>query len=301
MGKSILIAGGTGFIGFHLAKKCLNLRWSVTSLSTTLPPRKRKLKNVKYKLCDISNKNKVLKKIRPNYDYVVNLAGHVDHSHKIKTMKSHYVGLKNLTSLFLNSKIKRFVQIGSCVEYGKIRSPQHERNINNKTFSIYGNAKLLSTKLSQNLYKKFNFPITVLRLYLVYGPYQDNNRVIPITIQNSIKNKKFNCSHGLQLRDFTYVDDVVEAIIKTLRNKKSPGQIINIGQGSPVKVKKVINKICEILDSGKPQFGKIKFRKDEIKNLYPSIAKAKKVLNWSPKIGIISGLKKTINHYKKNG
>ena len=301
MGKSILIAGGTGFIGFHLAKKCLNLRWSVTSLSTTVPPKKRKLKNVQYKLCDISNKNKLLKKIRPNYDYVVNLAGYVDHSHKIKTMKSHYDGFKNLTSLFLNSKIKRFVQIGSCVEYGKIGSPQHERNINNKTFSIYGNAKLLSTKLSQNLYKKFNFPITVLRLYLVYGPYQDNNRVIPITIQNSIKNKRFDCSHGSQLRDFTYVDDVVEAIIKTLKNKKSPGQIINIGQGNPVKVKKVINKICEILDSGRPQFGKIKFRKDEIKNLYPSIAKAKKVLNWSPKIGIISGLKKTINHYKKNG
>ena len=58
----------------------------------------------------------------------------------------------------------------------------------------------------------------------------------------------------------------------------------------------VINKICEILNSGRPQFGKIKFRKDEIKNLYPSIAKAKKVLNWSPKIGIISGLKKQSNY-----
>ena len=301
MGKSILIAGGTGFIGFHLAKKCLNLKWSVTSISTSIPTKKRKLKNVKYKLCDISNKSKLLKKIKPNYDYVVNLAGHVDHSHRIKTMKSHYDGFKNLTYLFLNSNIKRFVQIGSCVEYGKIKSPQHEKNINNKTFSIYGNAKLLSTKLSQNLYKKFNFPITILRLYLVYGPYQDANRVIPITIKNSIKNKKFDCSHGLQLRDFTYIDDVIEAIIKTLNNKKSPGQIINIGQGKPVSVKKVINKICELLNFGRPQFGKIKFRKDEIKNLYPSIVKAKKVLNWKPKIGIISGLKKTINYYKKNG
>ena len=58
---------------------------------------------------------------------------------------------------------------------------------------------------------------------------------------------------------------------------------------------------CELLDSGRPQFGKIRLRKDEIKDLHPNIAKAKKVLNWTPKIGIISGLKKTINYYKKMG
>ena len=299
--KKILITGGTGFIGYHLSKKCIKLNWSVTSLSTTKPKKIRKLKKVNYKICDVSSYNQINKKIKSDYDYVVNLAGYVDHSHRVKTMKSHYNGFKNLTYFFLNSKIKKFVQIGSCVEYGKMRSPQHEKNTNNKTFSIYGNAKLLSTKLSQNLYKKFNFPITVLRLYLVYGPHQDINRVIPITIQNSIKNKKFDCSNGLQLRDFTYVDDVVAAIIKTLKNEDSLGQIINIGQGKPLLVKDVINKICELLDSGRPQFGKIRLRKDEIKDLHPSIAKAKKVLNWTPKIEIIPGLKKTINYYKKMG
>ena len=60
----------------------------------------------------------------------------------------------------------------------------------------------------------------------------------------------------------------------------------------------MINKICKILDSVRPQLGKIKFRKDEIKNLYPSIAKEKKILNWTPKIEIISGLKKIILYYK---
>ena len=301
MSKSILIAGGTGFIGFHLAKKCLSMNWIVTSLSTNNPKKNRKLQKVNYKICDVSNYSQITKKIKSKYDYVVNLAGYVDHTHKSKTMKSHYIGCKNLSKYFLNSKIKKFVQIGSCIEYGKINSPQKESNFNNKTFSFYGRAKLLSTQFSQNLYKKFNFPITVLRLYLVYGPHQDINRVIPITIQNSIKNKKFDCSNGLQLRDFTYVDDVVAAIIKTLKNEDSPGQIINIGQGKPLLVKDVINKICKLLDSGRPQFGKIRLRKDEIKDLHPSIAKAKKVLNWTPKIGIISGLKKTINYYKKMG
>ena len=299
MNKSILIAGGTGFIGFHLAKKCLNLKWSVTSLSTSIPPKKRRLKKVKYKLCDISNKKKLLKKIKPNFDYVVNLAGYVDHSHRIKTIKSHYVGCKNLTSLFLNKKIKKFVQIGSCIEYGKARSPQYENNKNKKTFSIYGNAKLQSTRLSQNLYKKFNFPVTVLRLYLVYGPYQDANRVVPITILNALKNKKFNCSDGLQFRDFTYIEDVIEAIIKTLKNRKSSGQIFNIGNGKPVSIKKVINKICQLLNSGRPQFGKIDLRKDEIMRLYPSVIKAKKILNWKSRISLENGLKKTINFFQK--
>ena len=69
--------------------------------------------------------------------------------------------------------------MGSCIEYGKIRSPQLE-NKNNKqrTFSAYGEAKLKSTKFLLNLSKKFNFPVTILRLYLVYGPYQDSNRVV---------------------------------------------------------------------------------------------------------------------------
>ena len=220
---------------------------------------------------------------------------------KKKTINSHFNGCKNLADYFLTKKLKKFIQIGSSLEYGKSRSPQLESKKNiKKTYSVYSKSKLLSTKYLLSLNKKYNFPAAILRLYLVYGPLQDQNRVIPITIINAIQNKKFDCSNGLQFRDFTYIDDVVEAIIKTLKNKETSGQIINIGQGKPVLVKKVIKKICKILDSGRPQFGKIKFRKDEIKNLYPSIAKAKKVLNWSPKIGIISGLKKTINYYKKN-
>ena len=271
MNKSILIAGGTGFIGFHLAKKCLSLNWSVTSLSTSTPKKNRKLKKVKYKICDISNYNQVKNKIKLDYDYVVNCAGYVDHSHKLKTLKSHYIGCKNLSTHFLNSKIKKFIQIGSCIEYGKIKSPQIESNLNKKTFSIYGSAKLLSTQFLLKLFKRFNFPVTILRLYLVYGPNQDANRVIPVTIINALKNKKFNCSNGSQLRDFTYIDDIVSAIIKTLKNSKSSGEIINIGSGNPISIKKVIIKICELIKSGKPQFGKIKLRNDEIIKLYPNI------------------------------
>ena len=299
MSKSILIAGGTGFIGFHLAKKCLSLNWSVTSLSTNKPRKNRKLKKVNYKICDVSNYNQINKKIKPDYDYVVNLAGYVDHTNKPKTLKSHYIGCKNLSNFFLNSKIKKFVQIGSCIEYGKIESPQKEIKQNKKTFSIYGKAKLLSTIFLQNFYKKYNFPVTILRLYLVYGPYQDTNRVIPVTIINALKNKSFNCSNGQQLRDFTYIDDIISAIIKTLKNLKSSGEIINIGSGKPVAIKKVIIKICGLLNSGKPLFGKIDLRKDEMMKLYPNINKAKKILRWNSRTSLEVGLRKTIKFFSK--
>ena len=100
--------------------------------------------------------------------------------------------------------------------------------------------------------------------------------MIPITIHNALKNNNFDCSSGLQYRDFLYIDDLLVAIFKTLKNKNSSGEIFNIGSGKPVKVKNLILKICKIIGHGKPRFGMIKFRKDEIKKLYPSIEKAKK-------------------------
>jgi len=299
--KKILITGGTGFIGYHLAKKCLKLNWSVTSLSTKNPTKIRKLKKIKYLISDISKKSDLKKIININYDYVVNLAGYVDHSKKKKTLYSHYNGCRNISEIFLRKKIKKFIQIGSSIEYGRNLSPQKENLNNTKTFSIYGKAKLMSTNYLLSLYKKYSFPVSVLRLYLVYGPYQDRNRVIPIVIDNALKSKEFDCSLGTQFRDFVYIDDVVNGIIKSLKTKKNNGQIINLGSGKPIMIKDVILKICKIIGSGKPQFGRIKFRKDEIKNLYPSIVKAKKILNWRPKVKINFGLKKTINFYKKNG
>ena len=296
--NKILITGGTGFIGHHLSKRCIKLGWSVTSLSSNSPKPNKIIQGVKYIKVDIRDKKKLFK-IKKDFDYVVNLAGYVDHSNKKKTLESHYIGCKNLASLFLNKKIKKFVQVGSSIEYGKSRSPQVENKKNSQsTFSIYGKAKLLSTKYLMAIYKKEKFPTTVIRLYLVYGPKQDINRVIPITIKNALLDKKFNCSTGLQFRDFIYIDDVINAILKTLKNIKTNGEIINIGSNKPVRIKDLIIRICSLVGSGKPIFGKIKLRKDEIKSLYPNINKAHKILKWGPKISLNTGLKRTIKYYK---
>ena len=104
MKKKILILGGTGFIGYHLAKEALKRGLQVISLSKHSPVKKRYLKKVKYIIADISNKNLINKKIKENFQYIVNLAGYVDHSDNMKTYKSHYLGCKNISNFFLKKK-----------------------------------------------------------------------------------------------------------------------------------------------------------------------------------------------------
>ncbi len=299
--NNILIVGGTGFIGYHLAKKSIKKGWKVTSISKNPPKKLRYLSKVKYLYCDLKRKKNLEKIINKKYDYVVNLGGYVDHSNKEKVIVSHYLGCKNLTDIFLKKKIKSFIQMGSSLEYGNLKSPQKENlNYNLKLIkSTYAKAKLLASLHLIKIFKEKKFPSTILRLYLAYGPKQDFNRLIPITIKACKKNKKFGCSNGNQLRDFIHIDDVVDAIIKALTNKRAIGQILNIGSGKPEKVKNIIKYIKKVLKGGKPIFGKIKLRKDENLKNYASIQKAKKIINWKPKIAFKKGLNSTIKYYNE--
>jgi nucleoside-diphosphate-sugar epimerase len=294
--KKILILGGTGFIGYHLAKEALKKGFKVISLSKNKPVKKRYLEKVKYIIADIANKNLINKKIKENFDYVVNLAGYVDHLDKINTFKSHYLGCKNISNFFLKKKIKRFIQVSSSMEYGLARSPQRE-NFKCEPKSVYGRAKFLSTQYLLNLYKKNKFPVTIVRLYQIFGPYQDLNRFIPVVINSCKDNKDFPCSHGRQYRDFLYIDDLIDAIFLILRNPKATGEIFNVGSGKPLKIRNIIKKILSYYRSGKPQFGAIKLRKEEQMKIYPDIFKVQITLNWKPKINFLDGLKKTIKYY----
>ena len=295
--KNILIIGGTGFIGYHLAKKCLKKNFKVTSISKNQPKKIRFLKKVKYIICDINNK-KILKKIDNNFDYVVNLGGYVDHKNKPETYRSHYLGLKKLTKIFIKKKIKKFIQIGSSMEYGRVKSPQKE-NFNCYPESIYAISKFLSTKHLITLYKKKNFPVVILRLYQVYGPNQDKNRLIPIIIDSCKNNKSFPCSSGVQFRDFLFIDDLIDVVLRCL-DKKVEGKIINIGSGKIIQVKKIINQIVKFYKAGKPLFGSIKLRNEEMLRIYPSLSNARKFLKWKSKVSFEKGILKTINFYNKN-
>jgi len=187
------------------------------------------------------------------------------------------------------------------VEYGHNKSTKNENILTNieKLKSTYGKAKLAATNYLLEKNKKNNFPSIILRLYLVYGPRQDFNRLIPTVIKGCLEDSSFPCSNGLQYRDFLYVDDAINAIFKCLQNPNLFGEIINISSGKLIQIKKVILLIKKIIKKGEPDFGVIKLRKDEILKLYSNIYKAKTKINWTPRVKFVRGLKKTISFYKK--
>ena len=185
--KKILIIGGTGFIGYHLANKCKKLSWEVISVSTKKPKLIRKIQKVKYLTCDISKKKNIHKKLlNYSFDFVVNLGGYVDHSNKKKVFQTHLLGCKNLADFFLDKNLKTFIQLGTGLEYGK-NINTHKESFKCNPKSNYATSKYKATKYLIKLFKKKKFPVIILRLYQAYGSHQDLNRLIPYTIINSLK------------------------------------------------------------------------------------------------------------------
>ena len=297
---NILIVGGTGFIGYHLAKNFLRKKNNkIYSLSTSRPIIKRKLKKMIYLKADIKiakNIKKVLKNKKINY--VINCGGYIEHNNKKNIFNNHYKGVINLYNYFKNKNLKSFLQIGSSAEYGSVRSPQKENNKCDPR-GFYGQYKLKATKFLLKKFKRNSFPVTILRFYQVYGPKQNDDRFIPQIIKGCFENKTFPTSNGKQERDFLYIDDAVRAIDLCLRSKKCRGKIINIGSGKPIKLLKIFSYIVKKIGSGKPLIGKIKLRSDEQLIVYPNLSNAVKFLNWKKRINFKHGISKTINEYKK--
>lgn len=299
--KNLLVIGGTGFIGYHVIKEAKKRGFKVYSISLNHPKKKRFHKGVKYIKADITNYQQLKKKINENFIYVINAGGYGVHPNFGKEgdelIKNHFFGLINIIKVLNLKSIKKFVQIGSSAEYGKKKSPLKEIYKCNPN-TPYSIAKFLSTNLLLNLSKKKMLPVTVLRLFQVYGPKQDSNRIIPFLIKNCINDRKFPTTKGLQLCDFCYIEDVIRAIFKALNNKSKNGEIINIGSGRPIKIKNIIQLITKLIGKGKPIIGALNYKKGTNMKNYPNIQKAKRILNWRPMIDIKHGIEKTLISYK---
>lgn len=297
MKKNILILGGSGFIGQNLIKKLTSYKsFTVTSVS-----KKNSYKfneKVKFIKCDLTNISQFKKLTKQNYYCVINLSGNIDHKDKLKTHKIHNIAAKSIFKFFSKRKIKLFIHIGSSLEYGNVKSPHIEKTAC-KPKSFYGKSKLTASKFIEKVAKKKKISFLILRLYQIYGPMQKYDRLIPFVIKKSLLNKDFKCSSGTQLRDFLFIDDLVNLFIKILNNKKIKSGIYNVGYGKPFKVKKVIKNITNIIKKGNPLLGSIKMRNDESQISYPNINKIKKNFKWFPKTNILLGLKKTIRYYEK--
>jgi len=293
----ILIFGGSGFIGYHLTKKCVKKGWSVTSISKHILKKEKIVKKAFYSIKNLENFRN-FKNISKDYDFVVNASGYINNNDNLTYKNHNFKIVKNIIRHFRNTNIKAFLNIGTSAEYGGMFSPQNEK-VKTLPKSKYGKDKLKCTKLLINSFKTISFPAIVFRTYQVYGPLQETNRLIPIAANSCYLNKKFDCSDGSQIRDYIYIDDLTEAIVKALNNKLAIGQIFNIGSGYGVSLKQIIDSTKKFFKKGRPLFGKIKSRKDENKEIIADISKIKRILKWKPKVKFKLGLRRTLKYYKK--
>ena len=293
----LLVVGGTGFIGRHLVGAAKLKDWDVTSVSLHLPTEQYRIDGVNYQKIDLTDFAAVKANLNVNFDYVVNLGGYIDHT-LFKNggkylIEQHFNALQNLVEILPRKNLKRFIQIGSSDEYGNTLAPQWEDN-RESPISPYSLAKLASTHFLQMLHKTENFPASILRLFLTYGPGQDVKRFLPQIIKGCLQDLPFPTSHGEQLRDFCYVEDSVKAIFLALQSEASNGQIFNVASGTPITIRSLIERICHIIGKGDPQFGSIPYRAGENMALYASIKKIHDLLGWSPQVSLDEGIKRTI-------
>ena len=166
--------------------------------------------------------------------------------------------------------------------------------------SIYGKKKLKITKTLIEKFKKKFFPLIIVRLFQVYGPNDNKEKIVPFILDGCFKNKEFNLTEGYQSRDFCYIDDVTRAIILILTNNKKSlfGKIFNVGSGNSITIKKLVYMIKKYIKTGQPNFGARKISKQEIVFSRSSIAKIKSFINWHPRISLEQGIKKIIRHEK---
>lgn len=300
--KKLLVIGGTGFIGTNLLKKANELNFETYSLSTKEPPNTNYVKNTRYFFIDNKKKNNFKNIFENNFQYVVNLAGYIDHRSIKDGGFSIIINqinlLNNIISHIRNKDLIKFVQVGSSDEYGMNKSPLNEK-VRENPISPYSLGKVFNAHYLQMLNLTENFPIVILRLFLVYGPHQKLDRLVPQVINACLNNKIIDLSDGKQIKDFCYVSDVVEAIISCLDTKNISGQIFNIGSGKKTSVREIVEKIHVSIGSGYPSFSLKNSKILENRNLYPSISKSKKLIKWNPRTTLDEGLKRTINWYSE--
>jgi nucleoside-diphosphate-sugar epimerase len=297
----LLVVGGSGFIGRHVVDRALGLGWRVTSLSLRQPAPT--WETGVHAICGNAADEHELKQALGGcaFEYVVNCGGYIDHTPYCtggrRTLDSHLSSVLNLAQTLDRSVLRGFVHMGSSDEYGRNAAPQIETQ-REAPISPYSLSKVAATHLLQMLHRTESFPSITLRLFLTYGPRQDEGRLLPQIIAGCLKGSAFPTSWGEQVRDFCYVHDTVDAIFAALENPAARGEVINIGSGQPIRVREVIDVIRRLIGQGEPQYGRIAYRPGENMELYADIVKAQTLLRWSPATPLALGLEQTIQWFR---
>jgi len=300
----ILIAGGTGFIGRHLVKRAVERGWKPVVLSLHPPAKGRVVPGATYLQADLARSGPLFPHARRGcFDYVVNCGGYVDHrpfgAGGEEVWAAHFRGTVRLAEWVGRSSLRRFVQLGSSDEYGDLPAPQRE-DMREAPIAPYSLGKLAATHYLQMRHRLEGFPAVILRLFLCYGPGQGGERLVPHVIQSCLARKKFPVTSGIQRRDFSHVDDVVEAVMRALVRPHVCGEVINVGSGRPVRLRDLIRKIRQAAGGGHPVFGARPLRPGEPRALFADVRKARQLLGWRPRLTLQEGIRRTLIGYRNS-
>jgi UDP-glucose 4-epimerase len=302
-----LVTGCAGFIGSHLVDKLLEQGYEVVGIDcfTDYYPRKQKeanisnaLKNNNFKLIE---EDILEMDIFPDVDYVFHLAAQAGvraswgKSFEIYTRDNIEVTQK-LLEFYKDMQIKKFVYASSSSVYGDAELPMKEESLL-KPVSPYGVTKLAGENLCYLYWKNYGVPTVSLRYFTVYGPRQRQDMAIHKFVKAILNGEEIPVfGDGTQTRDFTFVDDVVEANILAAKSD-SIGEVFNIGGGSRISVNDLIKEIEKIV-ANKARVEYIEKQKGDVQDTWADICKAEAMIKWKPKVKIEEGLKRFVRDIK---
>jgi len=334
--KTILITGVAGFIGYHLAYRLLKSKNNIIvgldnlnsyydiNLKVSRLKILKKYSNFKFIKLDIK-KGPELKKIFQRYEpkYIINLAAQAGVRYSLENPKlyleSNIIGFFNLLDLSRIYKVNHFVYASTSSVYGaNKKQPFKESDTADHPIQFYAATKRSNEIMAHSYSCLYNIPTTGLRFFTVYGPWGRPDMALFKFVKNILNKKHINVfNFGNHSRDWTYIDDIVNGILKALynvpkgtKNKKfffsrsinpsisnSPFQIYNLGNSNPINLLKYIKIIEKIL----AKKSKIKFfplQKGDVISTKASLKKVKDDLGYKPKVSAQTGIKNFINWYK---
>ena len=315
--KKILLTGGCGFIGSYLLKTGIKKKYkilNVDKLSYASKKQNIKNKNYSFKKIDLCDKKKLavaFKKFNP--DIIINCAAesHVDRSiiNPLIFFNSNLIGTVNLLELSIKSKKKiHFIQISTDEVFGSLKFNKSKFNENSKYLpnSPYSASKASADHAVRSFGETYKLHYNITNCSNNYGPYQYKEKLIPVIIRSCLFKENIPIyGKGINIRDWIFVQDHVDAIFKVIKFGKK-NETYLIGSNNEFNNLQIAKYICDYFTKLKKfnfDYRKlIKFvndRKGHDLRYAIDSSKIKKNLSWKPKIEFKKGLDLTIKHYIK--
>ena len=299
MKKKAVLTGATGFIGASTIAPLLE-HFQVLAVCRQIP--ENRVKNVEYRTLDLEDANAVIaffQKEKPTH--LIHTAWTRAGSGGLwdSPMNDHWVDLsETLVKIFHQSGGKRVVVCGTCAEYANSDTPLCEDTSQVKPNSPYGAAKVELYRRLEAFASKSGLSLAWPRLFFIYGPGESPNRLVPSVINNLLTGNEALCSHGNQVRDYAYVEDIGEGLVKLLNSQfKGP---VNLATGQKISLRHIIEEIGVLTSrSGLIRLGALPARDNETPIIVGATKRLEHILGWRPKTDLKHGLTKTIELAKK--